>query len=1213
MKRYKSKIILCLTLVAICCLFLSVAANMESAYASDVTTVNPSVSAYELGENSDYDFEGQTETTSFAYGKSTLGVFSVTGKIDEADTYRNKTAYGVSSNLSFSYSYDGFLQGNDVESWNIYSDSSTSVAEYNISGSVGEGVLLVQTSNNGSSYTNAANPVTDFFKNKKGTDNFYTTDGESVAQGMFYRVIIAYKTCRKTGTTGFWPFLKDVYEYKSNVEVYEFFVCRNDAVIAIHNLSVDEDSLQAEGFTTDMLKHGETLVDGATTTAGFSIDKLGTSYLVAVVKDGGDVKYAKDNEEFTENGKYTITVITRLGKTKTHTIYVFNGGEDKGFSTYFDDYIVHGHRVYRNSDYPTYARNSIAYLSAISEGVPTLLGSLENKTTGEVFTFDENYRNAQSIPLTAGEYQGVFYSGNAELSAGSLYRYSFTFEVIDEDSAPYVNYYNLMNTQNLEDLGTKHYEVAYPMTHGGYIFVCFSLDSYKEAFSYAYEIEGRFIEKAEDGGLYYKSEKNPNNKVKYYDPIELTRVRNLYAKQNVEYNYFNATDAYTYRTLENTAELEDLNLSSSVKVFASAEEKNKLINRQPFINNFSFIKVADFDVTEVKAYCYKNGKTYSIEFGKAVSEQLTVSSKYKITETNKYGDTKEYDVYLVLENLTKSQWEVSLDGKTETIEVASYNLQDGVKRVTADSIQIKSISNEYDANALVTIKAPNVYSFEIKCLLSELKDVELYKQGEYEIRFIDRLGNSYKMIVNITGKTRYSSLNESSVCYTAFYNSIYLNAKSNDEEIIVDIEVLKELIDTVVDKDKYTSNSYNVYKIYLQEAEAVYNNPNATQAEINEAAKNLKAAIENLVASANKTELSAELSRYERLDKEKYTSASMLLYTEAYNVAKRVYADDSASSDDVSNAVSSLKSKYSTLVLRGDKTELVALLKKVKATDCQKYTPNSIEALDSVFDIAYDVYNDKDAIQSVVDQSVLLVQSKVDSLILQADFSSLETLIQKVKQVVTSDYNKTSIARLKKQYGKACEVYDNRNSTQAEVNLASVELQTAYSSLIEIGHIDELRNALLEIKDLKWFLYSSKGVSALKAKYDEAITLLNDDDATASKVESAIASLTKLKSELSIRNDKSELYEYLTYCENVDLSNKSDKTSKHFSETYNKASSVLLDLDASEEDVAKSIEEMKSAESGLEKASLAWWVILLIVIGSIVVIAIVVALMRFYF
>ncbi|MCI7530418.1 MAG: FIVAR domain-containing protein [Christensenellaceae bacterium] len=1203
---HKKKFLVSIFLIVLCCLiFAGIGVNTGVCDAEEAT-IAPAAQLFELPDNNDYNIEGQQEVTSFAYGRSSLGTFSISGSIEETSSYRGKTAYGVLGELSFSYSYDGFLQGNGSDSWNLSADTATVVNDYNLTGSIGQGAVLIQTSTNGSFYENAVNPITDFFSNKKGRENFYTTDGSAVAQGCFYRVIVAYETCRKTGTKGFWPFKKDVYEFKNNVEVYEFFVCRNDAQISIHNLSVDNDLIKAEGYQSEVLKRSETLTDGATTTDGFSIDKLGASFLVSVAKDGEPARYVDDGEIFTENGKYTITTITKLGKRKTQTVYVFNGGEDKGFSTYFQDYIVHGERVYRDEQYPVYARNSFAFIKAIDESIPVLMGVLENKTTGEVFSFAKDDRNEQRVALSAGIYYGVFYSGDPNSSSGSLYQYTFVFSILDEDSAPFINYNNLMNTQNLEDLGAKHYEVAYPMTYGGYIFVCFSLDSYQAAFNYAYDIEGRFIEKAEDGGLYYKSEKNPNKKEKYYDPIELTRVRNVYAKQNVEYNYFNATDKYTYRTLESVEELEKLNLPESVKVFATNADKDKLINRQPFINNFTFINVADFDVTSVKAYCYKNGKTYSLEFGKKVSEQLSVSSKYRITETNVYGKTREYDVYYVLENLTRSEWEVSYNGNTEVIAFSIYDLESGVKTITADSIKINSITNDFDTDSIVTIKAPNVYSFEIKCSLSELKNVELYKQGRYEITFIDRLGNSYKLIVNLTGKTRYSSLKENSLCYTDFYNTIYMNQKDNSEELILNIEDLKELIETVIERDKYTSDSYNVYQIRLQEAENVYNNPNSTQEEINEAAKNLRNAIAGLVRTSDKTELKAELDLYESINGALYTSASFGSYTESYNFAKIIYADDTSSIDDVSRAVLDMQKEYASLVLRGDKTELIKVLGLSKKTDCSKYTPQSIKELDTAFDVAYIVYKDEDASQSAIDQAAALVKEKMDLLVLQADFEKLGELIQKVGQINPKDYNKSSINNLKEQYDIALAVFEDRNSSQSDVNMALASLQIAFNGLVEAGNVDELRSLLQEIKDLKWYLYAADGIRALKDKYDYAVELLNEESASGKDVNSLIALLNKLKGELIQRADKVELYNYLLKCEAVDLTNKSNKTAKEFRNAYSQAYNTLLNMDANEHDVAESLSAMQGAENGLKNATLAWWAILLIVIGCIIVVAIII-------
>ena len=115
--------------------------------------------------------------------------------------------------------------------------------------------------------------------------------------------------------------------------------------------------------------------------------------------------------------------------------------------------------------------------------------------------------------------------------------------------------------------------------------------------------------------------------------------------------------------------------------------------------------------------------------------------------------------------------------------------------ITADTISISSIENNFDVNSIVTIKAPEVYSFEIKCLISELENVGLYKKGKYELTFVDRVGNSYQLIVNITGKSRYSDVvTMSTRSYTSFYNAVYMNDRTESEEIIYDVIALKIVI-----------------------------------------------------------------------------------------------------------------------------------------------------------------------------------------------------------------------------------------------------------------------------------------------------------------------------------------------------------------------------------------------------------------------------------
>lgn len=1197
---HKKKIIVGLFLIALCCLiFAGIGAN-TSVCVAEAATLTPAAQLYELPDNNGYNIEEQQEVTSFAYGKSSLGTFSVSGNIDDVSAYRGKTAYGVSGNLSFSYAYDGALQGNNAENWNLSFDTATSVAGYNLPVSIGQGVVLIQTSTNGSVYENVVNPVTDFFSGKKGRENFYTTDGSTVAQGSFYRIIVAYETCRKTGTTGIGPFKKDVFEYKNNVEIYEFYVCRNDAVISIHNLAVDESSLpEIEGYTQETIKRSETLLDGSTTTKGFSIDKLSSSYLVSVVKDGGTASYVDDGATFTENGKYVITTITKLGKQKTSTVYIFNGGADSGCSTYFGDSIVDGNRVFRYGDYPTYAKGSFVRINTVADNVPILTGKIVNMTSGEEWVLASN-RNGQIFNLAAGSYCVDCYSG--EITSGTVYHYKAYFNVIDELSAPYVNYDNLMKTQRLSDLTSKHYEVAYQTTAGGYIFVCFDLGSYDEAFNYAYEIEKRFIEKTDDG-LYYKSKDNPNVKVKYYDYVAMTSVLNYYARQNVEYNYFNPIDTFTYQTYADNLleQLESLSIRESIKVFPSQAEKDKLINRQPFVNDFTFIKVADYDVVSVNAYCHKNGKNYTIEFGKDVSQQLTISSKYTITETNVYGNTKVYDVYYANENQTTSTWSVSYNGVKSTVTVSSSILVNNKIEITADTISISSIENNFDINSIVTVKAPEVYSFEIKCLISEFKNIGLYKKGKYELTFVDRVGNSYQLIINITGRSRYSDVVTSSICsYTGFYNTVYMNDRTEHEEIIYDITALKTAIGRVVDKNLYTPSSYANYVRYLKEARDVYENQNANQEEINAAASNLNDAYSALVKTVDKTELSNELNKFETINKGIYTTASYNAYKVVYDLGLIAFEKEEPTSEEIASAIQSLKNAYASLILRGDKTALYAKMQDVKSVDCSLYTPDSIEPLNEAYEQAATVFADIDATQTEIDTMLDLLTNKRSALVFVADFSDLLTAIEQVQEIDETLYTTATIENLKKKYDEAITVYKDRNNTQSIITAAKNALIQAKNMLALCGNSTELKILVDEIAKIPYMVYSKETIQPLLSKYNEALSVLRARY-TQREIDTIKNELSLLKSALEIRADKQELYNMLTEIAQIDISGYSKKKQEAFVSAYNSAMETLNSLDSTEEQVSFAKQSIEAAKNNLETKRVGLkWVIVFICIGALV-------------
>ena len=138
-------------------------------------------------------------------------------------------------------------------------------------------------------------------------------------------------------------------------------------------------------------------------------------------------------------------------------------------------------------------------------------------------------------------------------------------------------------------------------------------------------------------------------------------------------------------------------------------------------------------------------------------------------------------------------------------------------------------------------------------------------------------------------------------------------------EVTVDKTELKAMIDKAesYQQDKYTSDSWTVLTGELARAKSVYENTSATQAEVDAQTDALAQAIGALVLRADKTELKAVIDKAESIDRSKYTQESLKVLDDALEAAKAVYADDNATSKDVSQAAAKLQSALDALEEKG--------------------------------------------------------------------------------------------------------------------------------------------------------------------------------------------------------------------------------------------------------------------------------------------------------
>ena len=767
-----------------------------------------------------YDFSDNRHVDTMSYGKKSFGSLNVSGifNTDDNKRFNDKTAFGVEEGgISLSYLYDkaDFLKNNNLsfiddwqdEIYENYDDDETIKA-----GEIGEGCLIVQKSSTAIIYETVQKTVNLFGNNLMGVENFYTSDGIDLNKGIYYRIIVAYGIRHNKGTTKilFWD--KEKHEDRYYVEVYEFYACTNNGRITITDLKTKEKRESDEGYLSVVERFGKgaadagaTLLNNSTATGGFEINRNNCSYSITV----NDKPY-EDGKKYDSNGKYEIKVKTKLGyEPDPITVYVFDGGNDMGKSTYFEDFLLTEKRVFSTEyDVPLYAVGPKIKIKAVKDYVPALTGAIVNKTSKKTIRLEKDNRKEQTYTLEKGEYKADLYSGNTE--SGSVFHYTFNF-VVDGEAEPRINKnllgsydsdnsvklkgetYKIWDNSPMHKFSAKHYEVKLGTAGGGSIYIC--LPTYNEAYEYAFQIEKNRCQLNIDKNVIeydYDQDDTASNQKKEYEfdtldkKLKLTNVLNRNAKKNIEIAYFNSERESTFRTFDDeklfkdqsNKILEEKAIKEDVRVFPSEYVKQDLLDIKPYLNGFTFIQVGDYESDKVSAYCENTKKTYALEYGKPVDDQLKTTSKYTVTETTKYGDSIKYTAYYMAENQTETVWNISKSGRNVSEPISNFSHKD----IEADSVTLYSVKNEYDDNAIMTVNSRGVYDDTLTCLCSEAEGLILYKKGTYEVTFTDRVGNSFTQTFKIKG----DRLNKSSSIrtFTDVYNSVHIqqNSKITEED-----------------------------------------------------------------------------------------------------------------------------------------------------------------------------------------------------------------------------------------------------------------------------------------------------------------------------------------------------------------------------------------------------------------------------------------------
>ena len=221
------------------------------------------------------------------------------------------------------------------------------------------------------------------------------------------------------------------------------------------------------------------------------------------------------------------------------------------------------------------------------------------------------------------------------------------------------------------------------------------------------------------------------------------------------------------------------------------------------------------------------------------------------------------------------------------------------------------------------------------------------------------------------------------------------------DELTIAKENLLATINTankkLAETEQYTPSSLKDLEDAVKAAQAIYDDPNADQDKVDKAKANVEAKLADLKAKAKKDTLNLAITAAEGdvALVDKYTEESIEKLQKAIDEAKEVLADENASQEKVDAAEKAVKAAQKALVEKETpkpeapvkKDELKAAVEDATKVvgDTEKYTEESLAALQSAIDKANAVLDNPEATQAEIDAAVKAVKEAKEALKVKED------------------------------------------------------------------------------------------------------------------------------------------------------------------------------------------------------------------------------------
>jgi hypothetical protein len=170
------------------------------------------------------------------------------------------------------------------------------------------------------------------------------------------------------------------------------------------------------------------------------------------------------------------------------------------------------------------------------------------------------------------------------------------------------------------------------------------------------------------------------------------------------------------------------------------------------VSDFVFIKDSmGFDSYTVSLMDASTSRTYKIEYGKGVAEQLKKynlpSGTYTIIESTIYGDVTSYPVRYIADNTASVTLTYTLDGKQLQKEITQDTAKDLTIRTEGFALSVMDTLDEY-----TFVKVTKKGDFEKAYANETLRSTVFGENGEYRIVCVNTLGYTYTFNITVERK-----------------------------------------------------------------------------------------------------------------------------------------------------------------------------------------------------------------------------------------------------------------------------------------------------------------------------------------------------------------------------------------------------------------------------------------------------------------------------